>query len=478
MASTPKKQTGAAGAAKPPAQKDISFARPKGTRDIQNGEFYAYQGFFEKAAELAVYYGFKPIETPLIEKEALFTSGVGEHTDIVQKEMFTIKTKGGDALVLRPEGTAPVMRAYIEHGMHTKPQPVMLYYYGPFFRHEQPQRGRFREFFQFGLEVLGVATPITDAFIIQLAYLLLSESGFKELRVEVNSIGCKTCRPSYLKTLVAYYRRHMSKLGDHDRERLKTNPLRILDSKDPATIEFNREAPEMVGSLCEECRKHFRGVLEYLDALGIPYEIKHTLVRGLDYYSRTVFEIVAGAPPEKSEAPESGGAQPENEKPADGAKKEPSAEEEVPLALAGGGRYDYLARLLGSKRDVPSVGMSIGVDRVISAPQFVSSSPRIIKKPRVYFIQLGQEAKLKSLQVIEVLRHAHIPVAHALSKDKLSVQLAIAESLEIPYTLIMGQKESVENTVIVRDMQSRSQETVPIDRLADYVRSKMHKGRP
>ncbi|MBI4120821.1 MAG: histidine--tRNA ligase [Parcubacteria group bacterium] len=464
-------------------KKEGNFAHPRGMRDITNDTFYHYQGFFEKASEIAVYYGFRPIETPILEREEVFTSGVGEHTDIVEKEMYSIKTKGGDALVMRPEGTAPVMRAYLEHGMHTQPQPVMLYYYGPFFRHDRPQGGRYRQFYQFGIEVLGTSHNIADAMTIGLMHRMLLESGLKHLSVLINSIGCKSCRPGYVRDLTTYYRRHIQKLGLIDRERLKTNPLRILDSKDEATREINAEAPEAVAHLCEACKEHFSGVLEYLDAMQIPYHIDHTLVRGLDYYTRTVFEIVTDGAPvnaqpeavaEVKEAGknEEGGTTEENPV----AKAEEKVEEKVVaprLALAGGGRYDDLAKRFNSKRDVPAVGATIGVDRVIESSEFSPHSPRIIKKPKVYFIQLGAEAKLKSLEVIEMLRKAHIPIAHALSKDKLSVQLATAEKLSIPFVIIIGQKESVDGTVIVRDMGSRSQETVPTSKFADYLKKKM-----
>ncbi|MBI4118288.1 MAG: histidine--tRNA ligase [Parcubacteria group bacterium] len=466
-------------------KKEGNFAHPRGMRDIKNDTFYHYQGFFEKAAEIAVYYGFRPIETPILEREEVFTAGVGEHTDIVEKEMYSLKTRGGDALVMRPEGTAPVMRAYLEHGMHTLPQPVMLYYYGPFFRHDRPQGGRYRQFYQFGIEILGTSHNIADAMTIGLMHKMLVESGLKHLSVLINSIGCRSCRTVYVRELTTYYRRHIQKLSPIDKERLKTNPLRILDSKEEETREINAEAPEAVAHLCEACKGHFAGVLEYLDAMGIPYHIDHTLVRGLDYYTRTVFEIVTdgGAPVAPVQEPKKDAEKTDESTEADPEAKTETPPEDTPpakevavpprLALAGGGRYDDLAKRFNAKRDVPAVGATIGVDRVIESPEFSPHSPRIIKKPKVYFIQLGAEAKLKSLEVIELLRKAHIPIAHALSKDKLSLQLSTAEKLAIPFVIIIGQKESVDGTVIVRDMGSRSQETVPIEKFADYLKKKM-----
>jgi len=460
----PKKET--------PPKKTGPITRPKGTRDILNGEFFFYQGLFEKAAEIAGYYGFTPIETPILEREDLFTAGVGAHTDIVEKEMYTIKGKlQGSQLVLRPEGTAPVMRAYIENGLHTIPQPAMLYYFGPFFRHDKPQRGRYREFFQFGLEMLGSSHSISDAIIIHVTNLILKEAGFEETTVLINSIGCKECRAQYIKAVTTHYKKRVAALCPHCKIRIRHNALRLLDCKDESCKNLKGEAPEAIAYLCEGCKNHFKEVLEYIETLGITYRIDNTLVRGLDYYSRTVFEIVeenTRKEPEK-EAPaedkEKGGADPK-------AKEEETKKPNEPttLAIAGGGRYDYLARALGSKRDVPSVGAAIGVDRIIASPSFKKISPRIVKKPKIYFIQIGFEAKAKSLGVIEALRKAKVPIVHSLSKDKLSIQLGMAEKSEIPFVIIIGQKEAMDGTVIVRKMSTRLQDTVKVEKLADYLK--------
>lgn len=420
--------------------KDISS--PKGMRDIINEEYYNFQGFFEKAQEIAIYYGFKPIETPIMEYEEVFTSGVGKGTDIVDKEMYSLKTKGGDRLALRPEHTASLMRAYIEHGMQNTPQPVMFYQYGPIFRHDKPQRGRYRQFFQFDLDVLGSDKSILDALVIKVSTSILEEAGAQNLSIDINSIGDKECRNIYIKELISYYRKNINHLAPIDRERLKTNPLRILDSKEEKTKEINKGAPESISFLCSSCKKHFKEVLEYLEEMGIEYNINKNLVRGLSYYSRTVFEII-----EKN-----------------------NTEEEIPLAIAGGGRYDYLAKELGGKKEVPAVGISIGVDRIVSSPWYKKLSPRIIKKPKIYFIQLGSEAKLKSLNIIEILRKAHIPIAQSLSKDSLGSQLSIAEKLKIPYSIIFGVKEAIDDSVIVRDMSNRSQDTVKINELLVYLK--------
>lgn len=418
------------------------FQSIKGMRDIIDEQYYHFQGFFEKAQEIAVYYGFKPIETPMVEQEGVFTSSIGEGTDIVDKEMYTLKTKGGDHLALRPEHTAGLMRSYIENGMQSLPQPLLFYSYGPSFRHDNPQKGRYRQFWQFDMDAIGSEKSILDALVIKTTWTALEEAGAKNLSVDINSIGDKECRGAYIKELVAYYKKNISSLPAIDRERLKTNPLRILDSKEEKTIELNQNAPDTLSSLCPACKKHFKEVLEYLEKMEIPYSINKCLVRGLSYYTRTVVEIMI-------EDEETG-------------KK---------ITIAGGGRYDYLGKQLGSKKDIPAVGIAIGVDRVVEAPWFNKLCPRILKKPKIYFIQLGFDAKLKSLNVIEILRKGKVPIAQSISKDNLGAQLAVAEKLGMRYAIIFGQKEAMENSVIFRDMSSRSQDTVKLPNLLEYIKN-------
>ena len=352
------------------------------------------------------------------------------------------------------------MRAYIEQGMQSLPQPVLLYSFGPLFRHDKPQRGRYRQFYQFNLEILGTPKSIADAMIIKLMMLMLNEAGLTKLRLRINSIGDKDCRTHYRRELANYYKKQIRQICPDCRERLKVNPLRVLDCKDPRCEGVKTGAPPAISYLCSPCKAHFKEVLEYLDQLEIEYEIDHTLVRGLDYYSRTVFEIseveevlkpIAG----ESDTPLGIGF--------------PSAVA-TPLTIASGGRYDYLARMLNHKKDVPAVGGAIGVDRLMLSPHFLRHHPRIVKKPKVFFIQLSFDAKLKSMEIIEILRKAKIPLAQSISKDSLGAQLGIAEKLAVPYTIILGQKEALENTVIVRNMQNRSQDVVPLAKLAEYVK--------
>lgn len=418
---------------------------PRGMRDLMDGDYYNYQGFFEKAQEVAEYYGFSPIQTPVVEHEEVFQKAVGEGTDVVDKEMYSLKTGSGTKLSMRPEGTAAVMRAYIEHGMQSRPQPLKFYYFSPFFRHDKPQKGRYREFYQFGVEVLGSQKSVLDAMIIKMALIILEEAGVKNIRVKINSIGDAESRKDYIKDLTNYYKKFINKMGPEDRQRMKTNPMRILDSKDGALTEINAGAPQSVSALNAVSKKHFKEVLEYLNEMNIDYEVDHTLVRGFEYYTHTVFEFFTEVAPVEGEVA-------------------PRA-----MALGGGGRYDYLAKAMGHKKNIPGVGFGLGVDRILEATD-KKFLPKIKRKEKVYFIQLGNEAKLKSMNVIETLREAKIPVTHALAKDSLGSQLAVAEKLGLPYTIIFGQKEALEDSVIVRDMENRSQKTISIDKLAEYLK--------
>ncbi len=416
----------------------------KGMEDLIDDRYYAFQGLFEKAQEVAVYYGFKPIETPILEHEEVFVSAIGEGTDIVDKEMYTLRTKGGDHLALRPEYTASVMRAYLEHGMANLPQPVMLYSYGQTFRHDKPQRGRWRQFRQFNLEILGTTKSIADALVIRTLMTILEEYGFKDLIIDVNSMGDKETRPAFVKELTNYYKKHLDVLCKDCHERIKTNPLRLLDCKQPQCQPLKENAPSSLSFLSTDARNHFKEVLQYLEEMGIPYRVNNSLVRGQSYYTRTVFEVI------KVDVGE------------DGKEKE--------ITITGGGRYDNLARMMGSKKDVPSVGTGLSMERIMMFPECKTIAPRIMKAPKVYFIQLGFEAKLKSLCIMETLRKARIPVHQSISKDSLGAQLSLAEKMEIPYCIIFGQKEAMDNTVIVRNMATHSQDTVKIDALSDYIK--------
>src|SRR3989338_760153 len=356
------------------------------------------QPYFQKVKKavesIASSYAFLKIETPILEFSEVFSKGVGVATDIVEKETYTFKTKGGDLVSLRPEGTAPVMRSYIEHGMHNLPQPVKLWYLGPFFRHERPQAGRFRQFHQFGFEALGDKNPSIDGQIIQMSYDILKELSFKNITIEVNSIGDSECRPYFKKILTSYFRSRKSSLCSDCQRRLKENPLRILDCKEEKCQQVKSGAPQILDHLCENCHAHFKQVLEFLDELQLPYTLNPYLVRGFDYYTKTVFEIV-----EKSET----GL--------------------VQGSLASGGRYDGLVKLLGG-RDTPACGVGIGISRIMELmmEKEMKTEKKPVEGPKIFLAQLGEMAKRKSMKLFEEFRAEKIPVAESFSKDSLRSQ--------------------------------------------------------
>lgn len=436
------------------ANKKEAYQKPRGMRDLIGDDFYTYLGFYEKASDISIYYGFNPIDIPTVEEKEVFERSMGESSDAVEKEMYDLKPKGGAKLALRPEFTAGVVRSYIENGMQSLPQPVMLYSFGKVYRHDRPQRGRYRDPRQFNLEIMGSEKSVNDAMIMHVAYIILKEVGLDSVTFAVNSMGDKESRNHYLRELTNYYKKNLSTLNKNCADcakRFKVNPLRLLDCKNDTCVELAGGAPETVSFLNESSKKHFKELLEYLEALSIPYTIDGHLVRGLDYYMHTVFEIFYNPPASEVKT--------------DGEDSEANEEIKKPLAIGAGGRYDGLAKQLGSKKDVPSVGVALGVDRIVEIAEYNRPIPRVIKKPKIFFIQLGYEAKLKSLSVIELMREAKTPVKLSPSKDSLSSQLGTAERLGIPYAIIMGQKEVMEGSVIIRNMKNRSQKTIMLDKL-------------
>jgi histidyl-tRNA synthetase len=411
--------------------------------DILPEEQKYFQKIYEVCQDIANFYQFQKIETPILEETELFSRGIGFSTDIVGKQMFTLRTKGGDYLTLRPEFTASIVRAYIEHGMFNLPQPVKLWYFGPCFRYEHPQAGRFRQFWQFGFEVLGEESPVIDTQIIQLFYNILKELKLKKLIIELNSIGDNQCRPYYKKLLVSYFKSREMALCADCRRRLRENPLRILDCKEEKCQRIISQAPQMLDHLCEECKNHFKEVLEFLDELELPYHLNPYLVRGLDYYTKTVFEIY-----------------------------EESPEGRALGALAGGGRYDALTKLLGGK-DTPGCGGAGGIERIINLMKTRQLRLKKEPEPEIFLAQLGNLAKRKSLKLLEDFRKAKIQIAESFGRDSLKAQLARADKLGVKYTLILGQQEALEGTIIVRDMASGKQETIKIEKVVGEMKKKL-----
>ena len=422
----------------------MKFQSPTGMHDLFEKDLKYFQKIEKVCQEIADFYNFKRIETPILEQSSLFEKGTGQNTDIVQKQMFTLKTRGGDFLTLRPEETPSIVRAYIEHGMESLPKPVKLWHFGPFFRYERPQAGRYRQFHQFGFEALGSASWITDSQIIQIFYNILKNLGFKNLIVEVNSIGDSQCRPYYKKILVTYLRAYRNSLCSDCKRRLRTNPLRVLDCKNEKCQKVIREgAPQIVDHLCKECRGHFKNVLETLEELKIPYNLNPYLVRGLDYYTRTVFEI-------SQESQENEGS------------------------LAGGGRYDDLVKLFGGKETAACGGAS-GVERIVNLMKKEGEKVSKTSSPKIYLAQVGNFSKRKSLKLLEEFRKEKIKIAESLHKDSLSLQLKIADKINVKYVLILGQKEALENKIIVRDMKTGNQKTVDVKNIVKEMRKKIKK---
>jgi len=401
----------------------------------------------QKAIEsVANYYSFEKIETPILELTEVFQRAVGDDTDIVGKEMYTFRTKGGDLVSLRPEGTAGVMRSYIENGMQNMPQPVKLWYSGPFFRYERPQAGRFRQFHQFGFEAIGEKSPSIDSQIIQMSYDVLKELKFKNLTIEVNSVGDSECRPYFKKILTNYLKSKRSSLCTDCQRRLKENPLRIFDCKEEKCQRVKASAPQIIDHLCEKCHAHFKQVLEFLDELELPYTLNPYLVRGLDYYTKTVFEII-----ETTEDGKSLGS------------------------LCGGGRYDNLSKMLGG-RDTPGCGSAAGIERIVALLKTKETSIGAkTEEPKIFLAQLGQLAKRKSMKLFEEFRSAKIPVAESFSKDSLKTQLRTANKLGIRWVLIFGQKEALEDFITLRDMDEGTQREIKLDKVVSEIKEKIGK---
>ncbi len=404
------------------------YKAPRGTVDILPEE-QAYWRYVEaKAAEVCQLYGYQRLDTPVFEEAALFTRSIGEGTDIVTKEMYIFKDRSGKALALRPEGTAPVCRAYIEHGMDNLPQPVKLYYLASAFRYERPQAGRYRQHHQFGCEAIGDADPALDSEVIHLACQFFTSLGLKEITVQLNSIGCKVCRPDYVRALKGYYQRRAADLCPDCETRLEKNPLRLLDCKRPECQHIADSSPWSTDFLCADCRAHFTAVTEYLRSLTLSFSLNHRLVRGLDYYTRTVFEV----------QPLNGGAL---------------------SALGGGGRYDDLIEQLGGK-PTPAVGFAAGMDRVVLNLKKQGIPVPPLPSPCVFIAHLGNKAKAEAVKLAASLRTQGISAVMATGDRSLKAQLRQADSLGTGYAIIIGEEEMENRKLTLRNMVSGEQQSL------------------
>lgn len=420
----------------------------RGMRDLLPGDMVYWRRVQKAYESVAASYGYDAIDTPIIEDVNLFIRGVGKVTDIVEKELFSWETQGGETVALRPEGTAPIVRAYVQHGMLNLPQPVKLWSMGPMFRYDRPQAGRFRQFYQGGFECLGEADAIVDAQLIVISWNILKELGLEPV-VKINSLGTPESRTNYKNALVAYFRSKKNKLSEDDKKRLLKNPLRLLDSKDPAIQDLKAEAPQIVDWLDEESKAHFMRVLEYLDEVGVPYQLDPYLVRGLDYYSKTVFEWFASS----------------------------DDQELAQSALGGGGRYDGLVEMLGG-RPTPAAGFALGLDRIVSrlkekdkgAEQNQSAG---MSQVDVFLAQLGDMGRKKALALFEEFRKAGIPIGEAFAKSSIKGQMEVANRRGAKWAVIIGQKEVLDGTAVIRDMDSGTQEIVDAKKAVHEIRKKL-----
>jgi histidyl-tRNA synthetase len=412
-----------------------AYQAPRGTQDILPEDAPYWQLVESEARHQARLANYGEIRTPTFEETAVFLRGVGATTDIVEKEMYTVLNKGGgETATLRPEGTAGVVRAYIQHGMSSRPQPVKLFSLLNVFRYDRPQKGRYREFHQFNIEAIGEADPLLDAELIGLQWRLYERLGLRNLSLQLNSIGDATCRPAYVKLLAEYFRQHLSGLCQECQRRLETNPLRLLDEKNPACQPVLAEAPRSVDHLCSACQAHFEQLLTYLRTLDIPYTLNPRLVRGLDYYTRSVWEVW----------PPVVGAQ---------------------STIGGGGRYDGLAELLGG-RPTPGVGFATGIERIILELKDQQVRVPPATGPRIFCVYQAEGGKAQALRLAHTLRQNGISADLAFGDRKLGKQLSAADRAGAEVALILGEQEWASGTVTLKDLRDGgAQRTVAQDAL-------------
>ena len=413
------------------------FQAPRGTSDVLPQEQGLWRYFQTKAEEMASRFGYQRIDTPVFEDARLFVRGVGEVTDIVEKETYTFEDRGGDLITLRPEGTAPVCRAYLENGMHNLPQPVRLYYFCPVFRYDRPQAGRLREHHQFGIEALGDGDPSVDAEVIELAWSLLKEVGLGQLTLIVNSVGDRQCRPAYIEVLKEYFRPNVVSTCPNCPRRLEENPLRLLDCKEESCQPVIANAPGSVDHLCGDCAVHWDALLGNLNVLEIPFQMDKRLVRGLDYYTRTVFEIVP---------------------PVEGSQS----------AVAGGGRYDGLIEELGG-RPTPGIGFGMGIERVLldlKRQETVAPEPRGTK---ILLAHLDEKSKAAGLSLCSELRRGGVAAVLGPSGRSLKSQLRYASAIDASHAVIIGERELSAGVVTLRDLAKSEQREVSPDELIQLL---------
>ena len=422
----------------------MAIQRPKGTQDILPGTVEKWQYLEDTIRTVCREYGYEEIRTPMFEATELFQRGVGETTDIVNKEMYTFLDKGDRSITLRPELTAAVCRAYAENKLYAWPQPVKLYYIGPMFRYERPQAGRFRQFHQFGIEVLGADKPVVDAEVISLVWTLYQRLGLTGLEVHINSVGCPTCRAQHKDKLLEFLNPHSHELCRDCQDRLERNPMRILDCKSPSCQEITKGAPTTLDMLCDDCKSHFEQLKELLEAAGVVYKVDPRLVRGLDYYRKTAFEVLV---------------------------KEIGAQS----AICGGGRYDGLVEEIGGPA-TPGIGFAMGMERALAAIEVQQKMPEFEKAGYAMIIALGQQAQRHGFALVNALREAGIPASIDLLGRSLKAQLKAADREGVKFALILGEEELSKGRAILRNLRVGEQEEVALSQVISVLRDKFGEG--
>jgi histidyl-tRNA synthetase len=422
----------------------MSFQIPRGTQDILPGEAEKWQYIEQMARDICRRYNYKEIRTPIFEHTELFLRGVGDTTDIVQKEMYTFEDRGGRSITLRPEGTAPVVRSFVENKMYGDPnQPIKLYYVGPMFRYERPQAGRFRQFVQFGVEALGSNDPAIDAEVIALAMEIYQALGLKKLKLVINSLGDKESRIAHREALINHFKGRIHEFCEDCQTRLEKNPLRILDCKKDRNHELMATAPSIIDYLNDESRRYFEKVQMYLTKLGVEFEVDPRLVRGLDYYNHTAFEIMSNA--------EGFGAI---------------------TTLCGGGRYNGLVQEIGGP-ETPGIGFAFSIERLLAALEAEGISLPVAEGIDCYVVALGEKAKDESVVIVDKLRKAGIAAEKDYQDRKVKAQFKAADRLQAKYVAIIGDEELEKNVINVKDMATGEQVEVALDSFTEYLREKL-----
>jgi len=413
---------------------------PRGTKDVLPSESYKWHYLERIIREITELFGYKEVRTPVFEHTELFVRGVGDTTDIVQKEMYTFLDKGNRSITLKPEGTAGVVRAYIEHGLHNLAQPIKMYYITPVFRYENPQAGRLRQHHQFGVEVFGAKEASIDGEIIALAMELFHRLGLKELELNINSIGCPNCRPRYHEVLKKYLEDHLDELCQTCNTRYEKNPLRILDCKNKECGVIVKDAPIILDYLCQECSTHFEELQSFLSAANIDYKVNPMIVRGLDYYTKTVFEIIS------------------NQIGAQG-------------TVCGGGRYDGLVKECGGP-DTPGAGFGLGLERLLLALESQNLEIPQQEARDVYVVTIGQQARHKAFEFLQLMRSNNILADMDHVGRSVKAQFKYADKANVSWVCILGEEELQNNQIKVRSMKDGSEELVSQDKVIDYLKSK------